>query len=467
MNAPREAASLPKILLALVAALLATTLGLAGLLAWMLARPVALGDLARGDRARLVAQAQRVVPDVYEDYPFAGDPGFYRMRPGEQFDGVHGISFRTNELGFRSRAISRKPAGVRRILLVGDSWTFGPYVEQEQTFPRRIERHLAESPGGGWEVHAFGMMGWTFENAIAALQVLRPLVDPEIVVFCLTSNDIDDPFRVWQGRLVGVGFDSGSIFRNAYEWERRWVGVFERVQGEARRMEEQGVRTLAFLVADWPAGVAPHYAELAGFETPYVALPTVYLEGEYRLPGTIDPGEHATVEGHRVIAAYLINALRELGWIDAAELPLDRAVTFPRRDRDPAALVEAFRAAGRIARDQGSLRTPGDAHGVGRNAIFSVPRTPGARNLRVRFDLIDEVSLYPLHVRFEIAAPRASVVERTFESHVAGTQEVELEVPDSLDRYEFLEIFVRADRESTSSPGQPPASLRPRSFEAF
>src|SRR5262245_55041082 len=52
---------------------------------------------------------------------------------------------RINSLGFRGNefTLEKKP-GTVRVLCLGDSYTFGPYVEDDRTFPAMVERALNE-----------------------------------------------------------------------------------------------------------------------------------------------------------------------------------------------------------------------------------------------------------------------------------------------------------------------------------
>src|SRR5262245_52332309 len=53
-----------------------------------------------------------------------------------------------DSLGFRGQNFPRaKQAGELRILLVGDSFTFGDYVDDEETLPAQLQRHLPASCG--------------------------------------------------------------------------------------------------------------------------------------------------------------------------------------------------------------------------------------------------------------------------------------------------------------------------------
>src|SRR5712691_3089755 len=68
-----------------------------------------------------------------------------------------------NGEGFRSAPFAGgKRAGVLRVACIGDSWTFGMNVNQDQTYPARLEALLnARSPASSVEVMNFGVLGYS------------------------------------------------------------------------------------------------------------------------------------------------------------------------------------------------------------------------------------------------------------------------------------------------------------------
>ncbi len=72
-----------------------------------------------------------------------------------------------------------KPAGVKRVLCLGSSSTWGPGLEPEQTYPQRLGRIL----GPRYEVGNAGWSGYnSFQLAIYLEQVLLRL-QPDLVIF--------------------------------------------------------------------------------------------------------------------------------------------------------------------------------------------------------------------------------------------------------------------------------------------
>jgi lysophospholipase L1-like esterase len=98
-----------------------------------------------------------------------------------------------NEDGFRSAPIPAvKRAGVLRIACIGDSWTFGMNVNQDQTYPARLEALLKqERPASEVEVINFGVLGYSSFQGLELLK--RRVLDlhPDVLVIGFGMNDSD------------------------------------------------------------------------------------------------------------------------------------------------------------------------------------------------------------------------------------------------------------------------------------
>jgi hypothetical protein len=93
----------------------------------------------------------------YEADPYTG----YRMAPHSRGNFGPGIPAFVNANGHRDVAtpVARRP-GVARILVLGDSFTAGSDVRQEEAYPKVLERLLNARPGGPVEVVNTGVGGW-------------------------------------------------------------------------------------------------------------------------------------------------------------------------------------------------------------------------------------------------------------------------------------------------------------------
>ncbi len=110
-----------------------------------------------------------------------------------------------NVFGFRSRyeRVARRP-GIRRVLTIGDSFTWGLYIpETDSTWPARLERLL----GGRVEVINMAQRGWTTANEAEFLSRLGWQFDPDLLIVQYYLNDTYESgpnFQYQQGRQVYI-----------------------------------------------------------------------------------------------------------------------------------------------------------------------------------------------------------------------------------------------------------------------
>jgi lysophospholipase L1-like esterase len=102
-----------------------------------------------------------------------------------------GVDVRTNSHGLRSpeRPIERQP-GVRRVLVLGDSLTFGWGVEEDATYPRVVERLLNES-GRPAEVINAGVGNYNTSQQVTWFTERGLVYQPDEVVLGFYINDAE------------------------------------------------------------------------------------------------------------------------------------------------------------------------------------------------------------------------------------------------------------------------------------
>lgn len=131
---------------------------------------------------------------------------FSRIRTSE-FDYVQ----RSNNVGLRGRDIEpAKPPGVYRIIMLGDSFTQGKGVADEETFSARLESRLnREAPSGvTFEVLNAGTDSYT--PILSFLQLAHRLVhlEPDLVVL---NFDMSDLLQEQAYRSVATFGPSGEV----------------------------------------------------------------------------------------------------------------------------------------------------------------------------------------------------------------------------------------------------------------
>ena len=103
--------------------------------------------------------------------------------------------FRTNAAGLRDREYAlEKPAGTFRVAFVGDSFTMGSGVALEDVFHSRLERLWSERADGlAVDCLNFGVGGYNLLSYVGVLTHRALAYAPDLVVVCLTANDLDRP----------------------------------------------------------------------------------------------------------------------------------------------------------------------------------------------------------------------------------------------------------------------------------
>ena len=113
----------------------------------------------------------------------------HALRPGYSNPAVH-----INSFGLRSPEVAvPKPTGTVRILLLGDSFTFGMRVRDEETFGRRLEQRLRGTYGSApVEVVSAGVLSYC--PLLEYLQYRHHLhvLEPDLVVLNFDMSDVQD-----------------------------------------------------------------------------------------------------------------------------------------------------------------------------------------------------------------------------------------------------------------------------------
>ncbi len=92
---------------------------------------------------------------------FDADPDTgYRLRPGGSATFGNGARGVANNAGLRNREVGPKPAGTYRILVLGDSFTEGASVAEEEAYPQVLEKILRRRIARAVEVVNTGVGGW-------------------------------------------------------------------------------------------------------------------------------------------------------------------------------------------------------------------------------------------------------------------------------------------------------------------
>ena len=107
----------------------------------------------------------------------------------------HAVELRYNSLQFRDREFGPRRPGVRRVAVLGDSFTEGQGVREQDAYARVLEGVL-NAAGPSWEVLTSGGAARTSGAGQHLEEILE--FDPDVVLYAMVLNDCEpsDEFRV-------------------------------------------------------------------------------------------------------------------------------------------------------------------------------------------------------------------------------------------------------------------------------
>lgn len=100
-------------------------------------------------------------------------------------NGFFRVQVEINSKGLRGAEVDyQKPQGVKRILVIGDSFAWGFGVEQNETFSTRLEAAIPDT-----EVINGGVSGYSTDQALLWFQLEGKRYSPDVVIYLLSGND--------------------------------------------------------------------------------------------------------------------------------------------------------------------------------------------------------------------------------------------------------------------------------------
>jgi hypothetical protein len=200
----------------------------------------AAAALALGEAAARLLTPSSSFSELRGLHQFRPDRGWlYGLRPGAEgrLSETGGALYRINPDGFRGPRHARpRPAGVTRVVVMGDSIAFGYAVQEASAFPRVLERELAErAPEARVEVVNLGVGGYNAWNEAELLSDVGVGYQPDLVLVQFCINDLNDPTvhfeaqtRMLLSSIPDAAFPNPALRRGSWHppsrsW--RWCAV--------------------------------------------------------------------------------------------------------------------------------------------------------------------------------------------------------------------------------------------------
>jgi hypothetical protein len=143
----------------------------------------------------------------------------YELKPGASAEFAR-RRVTVNSLGFRGQERSaRKPAGVYRIVCLGSSNTYGATVQDDETYPARLERLLNARARGGrrYEVWNGGVSAYSLRQTLARAETVARDFEPDLILIQFYSTE-RRPFLL--GQELAPYFDADPML---YTENLPWV----------------------------------------------------------------------------------------------------------------------------------------------------------------------------------------------------------------------------------------------------
>lgn len=247
----------------------------------------------------------------------------YVLRAGAEvrFEGhyvpIPATTVRINQQGLRAdrEYATPKPSGIRRILVLGDSFVFGSGVESGETFAARLE-----SARRGLEVLNLGVPGYTSTHAVELLAKRGLRFEPDGVVLFISDNDFysegRDRLRERQAKgeeWAVERYVDGQLQRRRKaesHWRKNPEKVLRRLRRAVDRLAALG-REHGFPVRIFLLFPHPLERDILEWKLGITRLTdTAYLRDMVSLQ--IPKDLHPNAEGHRRLSVLLARALA--GW---------------------------------------------------------------------------------------------------------------------------------------------------------
>jgi lysophospholipase L1-like esterase len=249
----------------------------------------------------------------------------------------YGARLTTNSAGFRVTGGIRQPerTDAYRVLLLGDSQTFGQGVPFEQSFGELLASSLAQRTTRHVEAINTGVDGYTTVQEAAMLRTRGLALDPDCILVLFVGNDMDLPaflleprdfsLRHWLltdrlERLIALAEadDEADAIEAVTATERSRVPAeYAHLVGE--RAYRSALRQMVELADDVPLvnfadySVRRSWRGLVDFQEGLGILvpPFEYPAGpDYWLS---EENQHLSSEGHRVLARRMLAGLEKVG----------------------------------------------------------------------------------------------------------------------------------------------------------
>lgn len=114
-------------------------------------------------------------------------------------DGGKNIPYQliTNSQGLRMKTPLVFPKTKQRVLLLGDSQVYSPFLDNDQIFTNLLQQQFPDK-----EIMNAGVIGYTLDDAVGLLAEKAKYSEPDLIILVTNPNDIGDFYFAQRNRMA-------------------------------------------------------------------------------------------------------------------------------------------------------------------------------------------------------------------------------------------------------------------------
>lgn len=244
--------------------------------------------------------------------------------------------YKINSLGFRGQEFIPNKKGWR-ILALGDSYTFGWAVDEEEVFTRLLQKKINDK-GTNINIFNAGIPGFNTAQEEYLLYELAPIVKPKVVILNYVMNDaeypssqINAPWEKYENNILWfleearrryLGISDGpcqNYIESFKQTSRKWMASKTALKNISIYCQKNNIKLVVFIFPDFSQRFDKTYPYLGihqkvtewgnEFNIPIFDL-LPYFKNENHLKYMIPIDAHPNSLAYKKIAAIVENILR-------------------------------------------------------------------------------------------------------------------------------------------------------------
>lgn len=124
----------------------------------------------------------------------------------------------TNKQGFRMNTDLVFPKAKQRILLLGDSQLYSPFLDNGQIFTTLLQQRFPDA-----EIINAGVIGYTIDDQVSLLSERAKYAEPDLIILVTNPNDIGDFYFSQRNKMSRV--------KKAYEPSSTELSLYQQLYG--------------------------------------------------------------------------------------------------------------------------------------------------------------------------------------------------------------------------------------------